>query len=189
MAGLSLRSLQSAVCAVGFVLSAAHRSGFLEASGMPRSPLGGLGTLLEAGGQWAESRRASARMRCCDVAVGPCRGGASAPGAAGGGALCKPLLGSRLWPLPPRLLPQRPQRGETAPSDMLPSLQTPLQCSPGRTAHQAVSMPRRLLIFKGTAQPLRAGWREWGSWPRRPGCRGGVAGPGDRGLEGSSGGS
>lgn len=103
-------------------------------------------------------------------------GGASAL-RRGVGALC----GSRFWgagcgpPWPP-LLPQQPQRGETTPSDMLPSLQTPLQCSPGRTTHQAVSMPRRPLIFKGSAQLLRCGWRLLGSWPPRPWVRE-AAGP------------
>lgn len=74
---------------------------------MPQRPLVGLGTLLEAGGKWAESRRAGARG-CSDVMWGveSCRGGASAlRRAAAGGALWKPLLGSRLWPLPPPASP------------------------------------------------------------------------------------
>lgn len=142
---------------------------------MPQSPRVGLGTLLEAGGKWAESRPASARG-CSDVMWGveSCRGrGLRAPARGGWGCSVEAAFGEpAVAPPAPRLLPQQPQRSETTPSDMLPSLQTPLQCSPGRTAHQAVSMPRRLLTFKGSAQPLRAGWREWGSWPPRPWVRG-----------------
>lgn len=151
----------------------------LEGSGQKAGGLAPAGAVM-----WGEG---SCRGRRVLQGAGPPRCGAEA---GGGGPLWKPLWGSRLWPpLPhPRLLPQQPQRGETTPSDMPPSLQTPLQCSPGRTAHQAVSMPRRLLIFKASAQLLRCGWKEWGSWPPRLWVRE-AAGPGDPGLEGSSSGS
>lgn len=56
----------------------------------------------------------------------------------------------------------------TTPSDTLPVLQAPLRYSLERTAHQAVSMPRNLLIFKGFPQPFHcgswppgAGWEAW----------------------------
>ena len=150
---------------------------------------------------WAPSRRLEgsgqkagglARADAVKWSEGSCRvlQGAGPPrSGAGWGRSVEAAFGELAVARPgPPLLPQQPQRGETTPSDMLPSLQTPLQCSPGRTTHQAVSMPRRPLIFKGSAQLLRCGWRLLGSWPPRPWVRE-AAGPGDPGLEGSGSGS
>ena len=55
----SPRPLKCALWALGFVLSAAYGSRFLETSGMPHSAFAGLGTLLGAGGKSAASGQAS----------------------------------------------------------------------------------------------------------------------------------
>lgn len=57
----SPRPLKCAGWALGFVLSAAHGSSFLETSGMPHSALAGLGTRLGAGGKSAAGGEASAQ--------------------------------------------------------------------------------------------------------------------------------